>query len=215
MAGETIWQVLVLLLFASAVAQAVVLVAVMRQVGSIIVQIRPPRAGELEDGPTVGSVLELPEAETARSRIVLFVTPNCKPCQELMPAVPVAARRYRELEFIAVVTGGDDEDRRAYAARIDGVTVRTDLHSLYEQWRIPATPYAVGLDDERRVIQAGVVNHLDHLESLADAVVYGHATAPHGGSPPSASVANGGNGRVDVELVEAASPSNRREPHNV
>jgi thiol-disulfide isomerase/thioredoxin len=211
MAGETIWQVLVLLLFVSAVAQGVVLVAVMRQVGGVIVQIRPPQPGQLEEGPAAGTVLDLPEAGPARPRVVVFVTPHCRPCEDLMPAVPVAARQYREIEFVAVVTGSDEADRRTYARTIEGVTARSDLHFLQDEWHIPATPYAVGLDGEGRVIQAGVVNHLDHLESLADAVVHGYAPAPHDGSPPSANGDAGANGHGAIDAVPTPSASNRME----
>jgi thiol-disulfide isomerase/thioredoxin len=201
--GQTIWQVTVLILVASAVVQGVVLVAVMRQVGGILLQITPPRPGALEEGPTIGSVLELPRAERGRASVVLFVAPNCTPCKDLLPSVPVVARHYRELEFVMVVTGKDEADRLSYGQALDGVSVRPDWHGLYEEWQIPGTPYAVGLDEDGVVRGAGVVNVLDHLEALAEAVL-GPLNLP---GPEAPSTTNGQvNGKTSVEAS-----SNRME----
>jgi thiol-disulfide isomerase/thioredoxin len=212
MAGQAIWQVLVLLLFASAVVQGVVLVAVMRQVGGVLVQITPPRPGELEGGPAVGTMLDLPGAVPDKPAIVVFAAPNCAPCQELMPSVPVAARHYREIQFMAVITGRELDERTSYAATIEGVTARADLHHLHDEWQIPGTPYAVGLDEDGRVVRTGVVNHLDHLESLADSVLHrdtglseadasanGHASSNgHGSRELAATSSSNGTEGVDV-----------------
>ncbi len=56
-----------------------------------------------------------------------------------------------------------------YAERV-GSLARTDLHHLYEAWAVPGTPFAVGLDAENRVVFSGVVNTLDQLETVSEAV---------------------------------------------
>jgi thiol-disulfide isomerase/thioredoxin len=203
--GNAIWQVLTLLLVLAVVVQGVVLVALMRQVGGIIIQIRPPRAGALDDGPEVGSELVLPDAEPDRPAVVLFIAPDCGPCHELLPNVPPAVRSYREVQFLAVVTGSDEEKRRAYARTIEGITARPDLHFLEEQWRIPGTPYAVGLTEDGRVATAGVVNTLDHVEAVAEAVIHTHFDSMVTAGAPSTN----GNRGSDEEL--ARSSTNRLE----
>jgi thiol-disulfide isomerase/thioredoxin len=200
---QPIWQVLLLLLLASAVVQGVVLVAVMRQVGTILIQIRPPRPGTLDSGPVVGTFLEFPGGEVERPTVVLFTTPNCAPCQELMPSVPIAARGYRALDFVMVITGRDEEERRTYAPSLDGVAVRPDLHFLHDKWEIPGTPYAVGLDTDGRVLQAGVVNHLDHLEALAEAVLHGHE---HGSESLAAPNMNGDHSTPELATASSTLP---------
>jgi thiol-disulfide isomerase/thioredoxin len=194
MDGEAIWHLLLLLLLGTAVVQGLVLVAVMRQVGTILLQIRPPAPGLMEDGPTVGTTLELPDSEISGPLVVLFVTPNCAPCGKVVPIVPIVARNYPAIEFIGVITGPDESQRLAYADELEGIDVRPDLHFLEERWRIPGTPYAVGLDEQGRVVQAGVVNHLDHLESLCESLLSEE-------TPSWETSSNGGSGSAEVEIV--------------
>jgi hypothetical protein len=168
-----IWQVLILLLGVGVVLEALILIAVMRQVGGILMQLRPARVGEIEgEGPEVGRALEFPGLDKSRPAIVLFLSPDCQICRPLLPAIPAVQRDYRELEVVTVVTGQDEARRVAYAQQI-GESARADLADLMKEWVIPGTPYAVGLDAGGFVNKSGVVNSLDQLESLAGLLLSG------------------------------------------
>jgi thiol-disulfide isomerase/thioredoxin len=168
-----IWQVLILLLAVGVVLEALILIAVMRQVGGILIQLRPARVGEIEgEGPPVGQALEFEGLDVSRPAIVLFLSPDCQICKPLLPAIPALQRNYRELGVVTVVTGQDEARRGAYAEQI-GESARTDLPELMKDWLIPGTPYAVGLDAGGVVNKSGVVNSLDQLESLAGILLSG------------------------------------------
>lgn len=156
---ETILRITVLLLVAMAVLQAIVLIALMRQVGGIMLQLRPARFGEMEhdEGPEVGLVVDIPRREDTRPAIALFLSPACRICQPLLPAIPALAGSYPEIDVIPVVIGADESDRERYARQI-GPLARTDLHDLENAWNIPGTPFAVGIDGDGRVEVRGVVN---------------------------------------------------------
>lgn len=168
--SETIWQAVVLVVALLAGLNAILLVAVMRQVGTISLQIGPPRSGELDDGPDAGELLKVPELARERPTLLMFLSPGCPGCDSLLPAIPNAMKAYPELSFVAAITYGDQSERAAYARKIAGV-VRRDLDDLHQRLRIPGTPFVIALDVEHRVVKAGVANNLAHLESLADALL--------------------------------------------
>jgi len=169
--SEALWQVLVVVLLIAVVLEAVALVAVMRQVGGVLLQLNPARVGQIEGGgPEPGTEVEYPGREIGKPALVLFVSHTCGLCKDLIPAIPVVQSHYRELEIVAVVTGGEEGDRLAYAKGI-GETARPDLHDLQQRWSVPGTPFAVAIDRDNRVQVSGVANSLDQLEALAETLL--------------------------------------------
>ncbi len=167
---SAVWQILVLVLVLVAVVHTVILIAVMRQLGGILLQMTPARPGEVEEGPARGTVVEIPGVPGDTPAIVVFVSPTCEVCKPLLPAVPTIDRHYPDVALVTAISGGSRADREAYAARV-GPTARPDLHKLYDAWGIPGTPFAVGVDRDRRVRIAGVVNNLDQLEGLVESLI--------------------------------------------
>src|SRR6478735_12712922 len=84
---------------------ALMQVATMRQVGSLLVQLRPGRIGEVEGGPDLDSIVRIPGVDTAMPAIVLFMSPTCSICELLHPAVPALANHYPEIQVIPVIVG--------------------------------------------------------------------------------------------------------------
>lgn len=168
---QAIWQALVIVLVAGVAIEALLLIAVMRQLDGIIVQLRPARIGEVEhdEGPQIGLNVDVPGLPQGRPAIVVFVSPECSICKPLLPAIPVVARRYPQLEVLAVVAGDDENERNRYAWEI-GDLARPDLYELESDWNIPGTPFAVAISGEGRVDARGVVNSLDQLEALAESL---------------------------------------------
>jgi hypothetical protein len=90
-------------------------------------------------------------------------------CRDLLPAVPVVAHSYQQIDVLAVVTGEDQGEREAYAHEI-GELGRSDLFELEKAWNIGGTPFAVGINQEGRVTVCGVVTSLEELETVAVAL---------------------------------------------
>ena len=166
-----ILPILVGLLVVAVVILGLLLVAVMRQVGAILLQISPARPGDIEGGPELGTNVEVPGLEKNKPAIVVFVAPGCNVCEPLLPVIPIVERNYPELQVCVAIGGEDEHEREAYAQQLKNLA-RPDLHRLHRNWEVPGTPYAVGLDLTHRVVRTGVVNNLDHLEALAEFVVH-------------------------------------------
>lgn len=170
--ADPVWRVLILLLIAIVAVQVIVLIGLMRQVGAILLQLHPPRVGELpHQGPEIGAAVDFSGHVRGRPAVVLFISPTCGLCKPLVPGVAALRRAYRqeELEIVAAIIGGSDSDRERYAAEV-GAAARTDLAVLEQEWRIPGTPFVVGVDRTGSVYKSGVANSLDQLESLVEEV---------------------------------------------
>lgn len=168
------WRIVVVLLAAGFLVEAVVLVALMRQVGAVLLRVGPTRAVDVPGGPKVGTMVEVPGREpTGRPALVVFTSSACEYCKALVPRLRWMHETYgpgadhgHQLDLIAVGTDGSAELRAEHARELDGFA-RTDLITLMQDWDIPGTPFAVALDAEQRVKGAEVVNTPDELETLA------------------------------------------------
>lgn len=166
-----VWQLLVVLLTVAAIVEAFLLIAVMRQMGGVLLQIRPARVGQVEEGgPLAGSVASLKDHNLGRPAIVLFVSPTCAICRPLVPVVGTVRKRYPEIDTWAAILSADETEAVEYAGLI-GEGARLDLQELREAWGVPGTPFAVGVSGDGMIASAGVVNSLDQLESLAESLL--------------------------------------------
>lgn len=168
--NEATWQLTVVLLAAAVIVEGVVLVAVMRQVGGILVQLKPPRPGEIEGGPDRGTVVDIPGTTIGKPKVVVFIDTGCNICKPLLTAIPTVRREYPEAEFVAIVSGDDDVHRASYARQL-GDAARLDLAKLLKTWNVPGTPFGVAIDAAGVVSGSGVVNSLDQLEALTEALL--------------------------------------------
>lgn len=162
--------------------EALAILALVRQVGLIHRRIPPAGARMDQTGPEIGRQLEpvtvtdlegrerrLGGPGTAR-RLLVFVAPNCRDCADLAPGLrSVSKSDGRETEIEIVSIDGDPESNIAFAER-NGlrelpfmVAPRAGL-----AYGVSSTPYALLLDAGGILINKGVVNHLEHLESLLD-----------------------------------------------
>lgn len=182
-------DVLVLLLTAAVVLGGVFLVALMRQVGSLLLLISPENPRPVAGGPEIGSELVVPGTTRGTPTVVTFLAPRCPPCEELVPSLPVLRERYPEVELVAIVALGDDEERMSYAKSV-GTFARADVPELFEEWHVQGTPFAIALDRDGRVRHRGVANTLDQLETLAEAAL----ALPLDGMPNGLDVADNQNG---------------------
>lgn len=166
-----LWQLLIGGIVIAFAIEAAVLIALMRQVGTLSLQLNPMKhLGEVEGGPEVGTLVDFPGLDTTRPTVVTFVSPDCRVCEPLIGAFKIVARNFGEAQVIAAIIGSDPESRAQHAGRI-GQTARIDLQGLESAWNITGTPFAVGLERGGRVHASGVANTLDNLERLLESVI--------------------------------------------
>jgi methylamine dehydrogenase accessory protein MauD len=156
----------------------VLVVALARQVGTLHLRMGPRGALELdEEGPPLGETPQ-PVAATdldgrevwiggpGEGQLVVFVSPGCPICREVLPGVPAAARAGR-LEPVVVTDAEEPEAVATYARAGVGAAVVAGP-GLGERYGVPGTPYAVVIDASGAVRAKGTVNNLEQVEGLVD-----------------------------------------------
>ncbi|MBA2588662.1 MAG: methylamine utilization protein MauD [Alphaproteobacteria bacterium] len=160
----------------------VALLALARQVGVLHVRVAPAGALLTGKGPVVGEAAPVLDALTmdgvfiaigkalakGRMQLLLFVSPSCPLCKDLIPI----AKNFACREKLDIVFVGDDEveEQRAMIARlemqglpfINGPIVGRTFH-------VDRLPHAVLIGDDGTVLSKGLVNSREHLESLVTA----------------------------------------------
>jgi len=156
---------------------ALLVAALARQIGVLHMRLGPRGALEVdEEGPPLGEVpppLEVVDLEGAAHQVgpgapslLLFVSPGCPICREVLPGVAPAARA-GDLRPLVLV----DDDRPAtldlYREHDPRVPVAAAPH-VADTYDIPGTPFAVVLDVAGAVRAKGTVNTLEQMEGLVD-----------------------------------------------
>src|SRR5712675_322660 len=158
------------------------LLALARQVGVLHVRLAPAGALLTGKGPVVGEAAPVLDVTTidgaplaigktlakGRMQMLLFVSPHCPLCKDLIPIAKNFVRR----EKLDIVFVGDDalEEQRAMIARLDmaglpfvnGPIVGRTFH-------VDRLPHAVLIGPTGTVLSKGLVNSREHLESLVTA----------------------------------------------
>jgi methylamine dehydrogenase accessory protein MauD len=172
------WLASYVILWVLVVVLAILVLALARQVGTLHLRLGPRGALEVdEEGPPLGEAPEPVDASDFRGRsvtlggpgqaqLLLFVSPGCPVCREVLPSLPAAAR-VGKMAPVVVVDAPDDEARSLYGAdRLEAVLVAAP--EMAEGYRIPGTPYAVALDVLGVVRAKGTVNNLEQMDGLVD-----------------------------------------------
>jgi methylamine dehydrogenase accessory protein MauD len=150
---------------------------------------RPVGARTSNAGPEIGTKLKALDASDIDgklvqvvadgfSRMLVFVAPSCPSCDGLMPGVRTLAKAQRNRMSVMLLTGMEDMDanrefiRRHKVGNIPFVVSRDVVDTV----GVMNAPYAIVLDRDSVVRAKGTVNHLEHLESLVEALERGHAT---------------------------------------
>jgi methylamine dehydrogenase accessory protein MauD len=171
------WLASYLVLWGVVITLALLVLALARQIGTLHLRLGPRGALELdEEGPPLGEAPERVDRPDLRgetvsvggpgsSQLVLFVSPGCPVCREVLPSLPVAARAGR-MDPRVVVDAEQEDAGPGYGKGIEApVVVGPDVARAY---RIPGTPYAVVLDGLGVVRAKGTVNTMEQLEGLVD-----------------------------------------------
>ena len=158
----------------------VALLALARQIGVLHVRLAPAGALLTGKGPVVGEAAPVLDVATidgaalaigrARSRkqLLLFVSPSCPLCKELIPI----ARNFARTEKLDIVFVGDDtlEEQRAMIARLDMAGLPFVNGSLVGRtFHVDRLPHAALIGEDGTLLSKGLVNSREHLESLVTA----------------------------------------------
>jgi len=186
-----VWLASYVLLWALVVLLALVVLALARQIGILHERIAPLGALVTAHGPQVGEpspVLDVRdirgrpfriggERSDGRGLYIVFVSPECPICKKILPSLKVMSRSERHRFEFVLVSDGEERDHWGFIQEFGlqefPYILSSDLGMTY---RIGRLPYAVLLDDKGVVRAKGLVNTMEHLESLVVAYDMGVAS---------------------------------------
>jgi len=156
------------------------LLALARQVGVLHVRLAPAGALLTGKGPVVGEAAPVLDVATidgaplsigkarGRMQLLLFVSPHCPLCKDLIPI----AKNFARAERLDIVFVGDDalDEQRAMIARLDMAGLPFVNGSIVGRtFHVDRLPHAVLIGDNGTLLSKGLVNSREHLESLVTA----------------------------------------------
>lgn len=191
---EGFWLISYVVLWIVVVFLAIATLSLLRLVGQLQMRLGPAGAALTDHGLGIGERFGdvLDPAGTPgldghfdypreTDSLLLFVSPNCKACDELLKAVPTFKRRYGgDLDVVLISNSSDTEgnegiSRLAHRARLPFVA----SVPLAMAASVRTTPLGIWLDPQGVVQAKGIVNHMEHLESLRNARQSGFASLDH------------------------------------
>jgi len=177
-----LWILVILLL--------VTVFALARQIALLHRRIPAVGARMTEAGPMIGK--QAPEFQgldlfgkhvslafpSKKQTLVVFVTPSCPACDDAMVALRSIQRtERRHLEIVLVALKGNEQENRAFASKYNIEDRKFLLSSeLGELYHVASSPYGVLIGADGTVRSKGIINHLEHLESLLNADEIGQPT---------------------------------------
>jgi len=179
------------ILWVVAIALAVALLAVVRQLGVLHERIAPVGALMLANGLKVGEIAPRVEVQDVEGRpltiggarpddrttLLMFVSPTCPVCKTLLPALKSSRGSERGWLDVVLASDGDIEAQRDFI-RTHRLTdfpyvVSAPLGMSYQVSRLP---FAALIDAQGVLRARGIVNSREHLESLFEAKRLGFAS---------------------------------------
>jgi methylamine dehydrogenase accessory protein MauD len=172
------WAASYVMLWLLVIVLAVVVVALARQIGTLHLRLGPRGALEMdEEGPPLGELLPPAEADDVDGRrvaiggpgeaqLLMFVSPGCGVCEQVLPSIPVIARSGALKPYI--LTDMDPaETKIAYRNKQLGAPLVPAVDFVM-RYGVPGTPYVVITDASGLVQAKGTVNNLEQMEGLVD-----------------------------------------------
>lgn len=157
------WLVSYLLLWALVLGLVGVVVALIRQIGVLHLRLSPTGALDTGEGPVLGDPAPRPLGVAAgREALVMFGSETCALCRDLLPSAAALARSDPALAVVVVsASAGFAREVRPPAVGL------ADVAAL-AAYRVRGTPFAVYIDKQGIVRSKGIVNTLEHLESVVE-----------------------------------------------
>jgi methylamine dehydrogenase accessory protein MauD len=179
------------LLWILVIGLAVVVLALVRQLGVLHERISPVGALMLAKGLKVGElapavpVIDLEGQPLTiggargdgRTLLLMFVSPTCPVCKALLPVLKASRRSEQAAVDIVLASDGELAAQQAFV-REQGLGVFRYVVSapLGISYQVSRLPYAVLLDAAGVLRARGIINSREHLESLFEAQRLGVAS---------------------------------------
>ena len=181
-----------IILWVIVVALTILLFAVTRQVGILHERVAPAGALQPTSGPKIGEITEEIKTsslqgssvilggtqEEEKASLVLFISPTCPVCKELVPTAKSLAKA--ELNQIRLFFASDGEDLKQHKNYIHDLEIEDYPYLVSEAlgmyYQVSKLPFAVLIDGNGILRSKGLVNTREHLESLIESMNTGIAT---------------------------------------
>jgi methylamine dehydrogenase accessory protein MauD len=179
-----------ILLWVAVIVLAILVAALVRQVGILHERIAPAGALTLHQKVNVGEkptplVLDTVGGDRitvggtrdGRSQLIFFASPDCPVCKTMLPIVRSAAKA--EKDWLDIVLAGDGNPTAYHRLTNEHGLEAVPLvlsEALGRAFGVSKLPYAVLIDEEGRVASLGLINNREHLESLFEAKERGVAS---------------------------------------
>lgn len=183
-----IWLVTYLALWLMVTFLLLAVLILARQVGLLHRRLGPASARMENIGLSIGETAPELDAVDLQGRpvslgsvrgnqtLLVFFSPSCHSCNGLAPALRSIWRSERATtEIVLISLGGDGSLNRDYAAKhkLQGIPIVVSP-AVGLKYRVLTPPYGLFIDRTGVVRAKGVVNHLEHLESLINAAELGY-----------------------------------------
>lgn len=172
------------LLWVSVIALVLINFALTRQIGVLYERVAPAGALAMNQNLEVGQ--KAPElalqtidasmvnvggvAETGKSQLLFFVSPDCPVCKTLLPALKSAAKAEAKWLNLILASDGKSQDHQAYIKQYElqgAPYIVSEL--LGKTYGVSKLPYAVLIDESGNIASMGIINSREHLDSLFEA----------------------------------------------
>ena len=180
----TILEISNLLLWGVVSVMAVVIFALIRQIGVLLERVAP--AGALSVNKKLEAGTDAPELslqtiqgelvtiggvqKEGKAQLLFFSSPDCPVCKTLMPAVSSMAKQESQIVNLVIASDGDSHDHKQYMKE-HGLTEYPYVVSelLGKQYGVAKLPYGVLIDESGKIASMGIINSREHLDSLFEA----------------------------------------------
>ncbi len=173
-----------ILLWLTVLVMAVVIFALVRQIGVLYERVAPAGALMLNKQLQVGMEAPVVTAQaldgnnvtigaapaSGKSQLVYFLSHDCPVCKSMLPILTSAARAEQKwLDVVLASDGPADEHKRFVAKeKLTGFPyVLSEVLGM--TYGVSKLPYAVLIDERGKIAALGIVNSREHLESLFEA----------------------------------------------
>ncbi|MEM1103423.1 MAG: redoxin family protein [Pseudomonadota bacterium] len=180
-----------IMLWIAMAAMALVMAAMLRQLGVLFERIAPAGALSMNAKLSVGDAaprFRIPALDGAmvdigaprddeKSVLLFFVSADCPICKQLLPAVRAFDRAEKNLANVVFVGSQREGGQAKLAARHNiapGAFVASDEMGM--AYAVAKLPYAVLIAADGAIAAMGLVNNREHLESLIEAKEAGVAS---------------------------------------